>query len=99
IPGTCNTLRALKKEKLLPDGEYILLYRAYLFMRQLESRMRIISNEATSMLSRDPQELYPLARRMGYVEDSSPAGQKLLDDYESFRRQIRFIFDKVLQEK
>jgi len=90
-------LRALKKERLLADEEYAVLCKAYLFLRQLESRMRIITNQATSLLSRNPDDLYPLARRMGYAEHDSTAGQKLLDDYESFRGQIRSIFIKQLQ--
>ena len=38
---------------------------AYLFMRLLESRMRIVTNQATNQLMRDPLKLHPLARRMG----------------------------------
>ncbi len=96
VPGTCNALRALKKKKLIGNEEYAVLQHAYGFIRQLESRMRIVSNQSTSELSRDPGELHQLARRMGYSEDES-AGHKLLADYETFSRQVRFIFHKYLK--
>jgi glutamate-ammonia-ligase adenylyltransferase len=97
VPGTYNALRALKKEKLLEENEYRALLRAYLFMRQLESRMRIVSNQATSDLSRDPEKLHPLARRMGYADDGTLPGQKLLAEYESLSSQVRSIFGTLLQ--
>ena len=65
-------------------------------MRQLESRMRIVSNQATSELSRDPEKLRPLALRMGYLDEGTSAGQKLLEEYECLSRQVRNIFEKVL---
>jgi hypothetical protein len=65
-------------------------------MRQLESRMRIVSNQATSELSRDPAKLLPLALRMGYPDEGEPAGQRLLDEYNLMSRQVRHIFEKVL---
>jgi glutamate-ammonia-ligase adenylyltransferase len=97
VPGTYNALRALKKEKFLEEKTYRVLLRAYLFLRQLESRMRIISNQATSDLRRDPEALHPLARRMGYADEGTSAGQKLLDDYELLSKQVRAIFEALLR--
>jgi glutamate-ammonia-ligase adenylyltransferase len=96
VPGTYNALRALHKRKLIEAGTYDVLKRAYLFMRQLESRMRIISNQATSELSRNPDNLYLLARRMGYADTDSSAGQKLLADYECLSLKVREIYDQIL---
>jgi glutamate-ammonia-ligase adenylyltransferase len=98
IPGTYDALWALKKEKLLTEGEYSVLHRAYLFLLQLESRMRIISNEAMNRLSKKPEELHLLARRMGYADGNLSAGQQLLHDYETFAKQIRTIFNDVLRK-
>jgi glutamate-ammonia-ligase adenylyltransferase len=97
VPGTYNVLRALRKKKLIETGTYDVLKRAYLFMRQLESRMRIISNQATSELSRDPEKLHLLARRMGYADSDGSAGQKLLSDYEYLSLKVRGIYDRVLR--
>jgi glutamate-ammonia-ligase adenylyltransferase len=98
IPGTYDALWSLKKEKLLSYEDYVILRRTYMFMRQLESRMRIISNEATNRLSRNPENLHILARRMGYAEGAFSVGQQLHQDYEIFSRQIRGIFKKMLWE-
>ncbi len=96
VPGTYNALRALKRLRLLKEGECGTLLDAYLFLRQLESRMRIVSNQATSELSRDPAKVWPLARRMGYLDDGMPAGQKLLLEYEGLSRRVRELFVHVL---
>ncbi len=97
VPGTYNALRALKRQGLLDEETYRTLMRAYLFMRQLESRMRIVSNQATSELSRDPEKLRSLALRMGYTDEGTSAGQKLLEEYESLSRQVRLVFDSLLR--
>lgn len=98
VPGTMNALRALHKERLLAPEDCSFLGQAYRFMRLLESRMRIVTNQATSELSRDPEKLRPLARRMGYQDNGRPAGQKLIDDYELISREVRTLFEKVVQE-
>lgn len=96
-PGTYNALRALRKKKLLDDGDYRALMDAYLFMRLLESRMRIVTNQATNQLMRDPLKLHPLARRMGYQDDAPVAGRKLLADYERMREEVRGVFERVVR--
>jgi glutamate-ammonia-ligase adenylyltransferase len=99
VPGTYNALRALWKEKLLSSDDYPVLARAYQFIRQLESRMRIVSNQATSILSKDPKKLHLLARRMGYTDEGSLAGKKLLNDYQLLNQQVRLLFEKLLQQE
>ena len=97
MPGTYNALCALRKRKLLSPEDYQIMKKAFLFMRQLESRMRMASNQSTNDLTRDPEKLTSLSRRMGYVDDSVPAGQKLLSDYEQMRKEVRSLFDRVLR--
>jgi glutamate-ammonia-ligase adenylyltransferase len=96
VPGTYNALRALRKKKLLDEKDYRTLMNAYLFMRLLESRMRIVTNQATNQLMRDPAKLHPLARRMGYRDDTPVAGRKLLADYERMREEVRGVFERVV---
>ncbi|HTP04863.1 MAG TPA: bifunctional [glutamate--ammonia ligase]-adenylyl-L-tyrosine phosphorylase/[glutamate--ammonia-ligase] adenylyltransferase [Nitrospirota bacterium] len=97
VPGTYNVIRALGKNKLLEPEDLQILARAYLFIRQLESRMRIVSNQGTNDLTRDPEKLHLLARRMGYHSDGGSAGQKLLSDYEVLSSQVRKVFDKYVR--
>ena len=98
VPGTYNVIRALGKNNLLEPEDRRVLARAYLFIRQLESRMRIVSNQGTNDLARDPEKLHLLARRMGYHSDGGSAGQKLLSDYEVLSTQVRKVFEKIVRE-
>lgn len=97
VPGTYNALRVLRKRNILSPADSQILRTAYLFMRQLKSRMRIVSNQSTSDLSRDPEKLRPLARRMGYQDDAVSAENKLLSDYERLSREVRGVFDRILR--
>ena len=96
VPGTYNALRALDRERLLNKEDCRALIDSYQFLRQLESRMRIVSNQATSELSRDPAKLWSLARRMEYSDTDLPAGQKLLHDYEGLSRRVRELFLRIV---
>jgi glutamate-ammonia-ligase adenylyltransferase len=98
VPGTFNIIRALGKNNLLEPEDRVVLARAYLFIRQLESRMRIVSNQGTNDLTRDPEKLLLLARRMGYHGDGGSAGQKLLNDYEVLSTKVRKVFEKYVRE-
>ncbi|HTF99032.1 MAG TPA: bifunctional [glutamate--ammonia ligase]-adenylyl-L-tyrosine phosphorylase/[glutamate--ammonia-ligase] adenylyltransferase, partial [Nitrospirota bacterium] len=96
IPGTDNGLAVLRKTHLLTDADYRTLRQSSAFLRRLENRMRIISNQTSSILVKDPAALRGLARRMGYVDAAVPAGAQLLADYESVRTQVRSIFNRLL---
>ncbi len=97
-PGTRNALWALKKERMVTPEDYGIVDEAYRFLRLLEGRMRIVSNQATSELIRDPEKLRPLARRMGYKDNGILAGQKLLDDYERISADVRSLFERIVKE-
>jgi len=97
VPGTYNVIRALGKNNLLEPENLQVLARAYIFIRQLESRMRIVSNQGTNDLARDPEKLHLLARRMGYHGNGGSAGRKLLNDYEVLSTQVRGVFEKVVR--
>ena len=95
--GTHNALRTLRKQGQLVPEDHQLLSRAHVFLRTLESRMRIVANQATDMMSRNADALRPLARRMGYGNDQAPEGERLLADYESLRRMVREAFVRILR--
>jgi glutamate-ammonia-ligase adenylyltransferase len=96
VPGTINALRALRKERLLSPGDHRMLCDAYLFLRKLESRLRIVANQSTSFLSRDAGKLRTLAKRMGYGDGDGSAGKTLLDEYERTSREVRGMFERVV---
>ena len=96
VPGTINALRALRRERLLSPEDHRMLLDAYLFLRRLESRLRIVANQSTSFLSRDAGRLRTLAKRMGYADDDGSAGKNLLEEYERTSREVRETFERVL---
>jgi glutamate-ammonia-ligase adenylyltransferase len=96
LPGTINALRALRKEDILSLEDHRLLCDAYLFLRRLESRLRIVANQSTSFLFRDPDQLRILAKRMGYADDDGSAGRTLLAEYERTRTEVRAMFERML---
>jgi [glutamine synthetase] adenylyltransferase / [glutamine synthetase]-adenylyl-L-tyrosine phosphorylase len=96
VPGTVNALRALERGHILEKDERVLLSTAYLFLRRLESRLRVVANQSTSSLSRDPEKLRTLARRMGFPDSDGTAGRELLAEYETTRSTVRGVFDRVL---
>ncbi len=96
VPGTINALRALGREGVLEGNAGRMLRAAYLFLRKLESRLRIVANQSTSFLSRDPAKIRTLARRMGFPGEDDSAGTALLREYERMRGTVRSAFDRVL---
>jgi glutamate-ammonia-ligase adenylyltransferase len=96
MPGTINALRALRKERILSPEDHRVLCDAYLFLRRLESRLRIVANQSTSFLSRDPVKLRTLAKRMGYTDDDGSAGERLLAEYERTRAGVRTVFERIV---
>ncbi len=96
VPGTVNALRTLASERILQTDDGALLRQAYLFLRRLESRLRIVANQSTSFLSRDPEKLRALARRMGFSGGGDGGGTELLKEYERMRAAVRNTFDRLL---
>ncbi|MDH4163531.1 MAG: bifunctional [glutamate--ammonia ligase]-adenylyl-L-tyrosine phosphorylase/[glutamate--ammonia-ligase] adenylyltransferase [Nitrospirota bacterium] len=97
-PGTINALKGLQKERLLSTEDARTLINAYVFLRMLESRMRIVANQSTSLLTRDPGKAGPLARRLGYKDrEGDSAGKQLLEEYASTSRKVREIFERVVK--
>jgi len=97
VPGTMSALRVLMRERLLSREDGVLLIDAYLFLRKLESRMRIVANQAESLLARDPAKLGPLALRLGFVKDAgTAAGAGLLEKYQKTSREVRLIYERTL---
>lgn len=96
LPGTYNPLKALPRCGLIDPVAGRELEQAYVFIRTIESRLRIVTNQPTDELPRDPDKILPLAKRVGYADDTDPAGLKLLRDYEQISGRVRQIFDEML---
>lgn len=87
---TQSALDAITGLGLLPGGEK--LKDSYVFLRDLESCLRITSSQAETVLPEDPARLTVIAARMGYGK-SAGAGKKLLDDYLKHTGNVRQIYE------
>jgi glutamate-ammonia-ligase adenylyltransferase len=95
---TLDAMEAIHQEGLLTREDFLFLKRATLFLRTLESRLRIVSNFPSHLLPRDTQKLRPVARRMGYSKTlKKEMGERLLQDYLRTRRGVRERFDRLVQ--
>ncbi len=90
-PDTLFALDKITDLGLLPDGEK--LKESYLFLKDLESCLRITSSQAETILPEDPAKLVVIAARMGYGKETS-AGKKLLDDYLMHTGNVRQVYER-----
>src|SRR2546423_1425491 len=65
--GTLNALRALSRLELIPRQEVIDLDSAYRFLRQVEHRLQIETEQQTHTVPRDSADLSRLARGLGFT--------------------------------
>lgn len=97
VTNTFLALESLYKEGLLSKESCTVLRKAYIFLRTLESRLRIVHNMPSHLLPRDPERLTSLAGRMGYRDTGRiPAAKRLIREFESLRKRVRRVFEEVL---
>jgi glutamate-ammonia-ligase adenylyltransferase len=93
-PYTLKALARAGHEGLLSAEELSAVKDAYLFMRSIETRQRIVHDRPEGYLYKDSEELNSLARRLGY--SGMDAGGKLLKAYAAYAEKVRTIYLKTL---
>ena len=90
-PSTLEALRAAVR--LVPDlaGHCALLADAYLYLRRIEHRIRIVHDASAQRLPADAVELDKLARRLGLGD-----GRALDAAYRRWTGEVRRAYDAVL---
>jgi glutamate-ammonia-ligase adenylyltransferase len=91
VPNTLTAIRRLRKSNLISIEEASIMDDAYLFLRGVESRLRVLRNIPSSLLHIKDERLLPLARGMDYDD-----GEKFLNALKEHRNKIRGIYDRVL---
>ncbi|MBI5198687.1 MAG: bifunctional [glutamate--ammonia ligase]-adenylyl-L-tyrosine phosphorylase/[glutamate--ammonia-ligase] adenylyltransferase [Nitrospirae bacterium] len=91
VPNTYIVIKRLGRLNLISGGDARLMEDAYLFLRGVESRLRVLRNLPSSILHIKDERLLPLARGMGYDD-----GEKFLKALKTFREKVREIYDRVL---
>jgi glutamate-ammonia-ligase adenylyltransferase len=95
--NTLDALAELSQRGLLPDETASTLSTSYIWLRRAEHAQQLIEEQQTAKFPRDAKAQLGLARRMGYGEASGDAARKhLLDDWNSFRNQVRSHFEALV---
>ncbi|MFU8857558.1 MAG: bifunctional [glutamate--ammonia ligase]-adenylyl-L-tyrosine phosphorylase/[glutamate--ammonia-ligase] adenylyltransferase [Deferrisomatales bacterium] len=92
-PNTLAALGALRRRRLVPDGEGRALAEGYRFLRRVEARLRILQERPTDVLPGEPERLRELARGLGRPEEDPTA---LQGDVDRQRRRVRTAYEALL---
>ena len=88
--NTWEAMEALRNAGLLGQKEYATLRAGYDFLRQVESRLRIVHNLSLDELPDNADDLEKLARRLGFEPKAEMrADQQFLAELERHTTQIR----------
>ena len=96
VTNTLTALESLYRENLLAKDQYSILKKSYIYLRTLESRLRVVQNQASHLLSKSHDRLTSLAMRMGYKDSKRVSGAvRLIKEYESLRKRVRDVFNLI----
>jgi glutamate-ammonia-ligase adenylyltransferase len=98
--NTWEALTGVYRAGLLSPPEFEALTASYNFLRQVESRLRIVHNRSLDELPQAAEDLEILARRLGFeAKKPGTAGQEFLGALERHTTQTRRLFRKVVQRE
>ena len=99
--GTLAALKALETANILKAREYQLLADGYLFLRQLDHRLRLERDQSIDAFDAEPGRLDGVAKALGYRNSDNAgskrvgqSGRKLLRDYQQRREKIRKCYER-----
>jgi glutamate-ammonia-ligase adenylyltransferase len=102
---TLDALEALHRENLINKSDYLLLSQGYLFLRQLDHRLRIERDRSIETFEAEPGRLDGIARALGYklpgkssAKKAGISGEKLLRDYRARRDRIRLCYERLFRQ-
>lgn len=94
IPNTFVAIERLGRLNILSQEESREMEEAYIFLRSVESRLRILRNLPSSLLHIKDERLLPIARGIGY--DNT---EDFLNALKTHRDKVREIYNKVLRKE
>jgi glutamate-ammonia-ligase adenylyltransferase len=97
--NTWDALAALCARGLLSAEEHAALRASYDFLREVESRLRIVHNRSPDELPQTPAGLETLARRLGFEAGTEGAGRSFLAELERHTTQTRELFLRVVERE
>ncbi len=92
--STLKTLPALAELELLPRAEAVDLEKAYRFLRRVEHRLQIESEQQTHTVPDDPEALGRLASSLGFA-----SAENFLATLHEQTARVRAIFTRIISER
>ncbi len=93
--STLDVLRAAQQDKLLDEDDAKWLISSYLFLREVENRLRIVNNVSLDALPNNSQELEKLTRRYSLkLGTEKPTPDKFLGMISLHTHRVRTIYEK-----
>ena len=94
VPGTLAAIEALREVGGLTDHDSKVFCESYVFLRSVESGLRLMNTTARHDLPDDPVELRSLAFLLGGAGE-----QELVEKCQHFRQENRQRFDRIFREQ
>src|SRR2546421_9516906 len=92
-PSTLKALRSLHELTLLPSDEIAALEDAYRFLRRVEHRLQIETEQQTHTLPQDSEAFQRVATSLGYS-----SSREFTDALQDQMRSVREIFTRVISQ-
>ena len=99
VTNTWDALAALHARGLLSRAEYDALRSSYDFLREVETRLRIVYNRSLDELPQTADELETLARCLGFEPGNDGAGKGFQTDLERHTTQTRELFLRIVERE
>ncbi len=97
--GSLDTMKFLREKRLLSETDYQTISVSYLFLRKIESRIRIEHDRPLNVIPDSRDELSSLAKKLGYKDNGGNTGDKLYKDFESCTKKVREIYSRIIVYK
>ena len=90
---TESALEALHREGLVAPDDFSRLRDGYRFLRMLESRLRLESDQAVEEIDLNDPDLEVLARRLGTEGERPEARRRFIEAFERVREDVRRVYE------
>jgi glutamate-ammonia-ligase adenylyltransferase len=92
--GTIETLERLAAGGWIAPGAAQDLTEAYLFLRRIENRLQMVSDQQTHIIPAEPEELDRVAKLSGFT-DTNAFSDALLDRFKRVEAHYEALFEKI----
>jgi glutamate-ammonia-ligase adenylyltransferase len=94
VRSTLAALQALREVGVLSAADHALLADGYRFLRRVENALRLAHDRPVEDLERQHMDLTAVAKRLGFTEPGTAAGEALWREYEVRREAIRACYER-----